>query len=96
MTNELQIEGASGQCHACGKALCLRKQVINLALGNTDEMKCLVCLAEENEKEPVEVLEGTKTYVLSRECFRKQWHLYACEDQCPEPLTCFPARCFES
>lgn len=82
-------------CSKCGAALCLRKQVVNLALGLTDQMLCLTCLAAENEQTTAEVLDGIKDYILSRECFAKQWKRYTSVEYCPDRAGCIPAQCFE-
>lgn len=88
------IEGAPGQCKTCHSALCLRKQVINLALGNTDEMYCLECLAKESDVTPADVLCNTKQYLVGRECFRKEWVKYESDGDCPDPDNCLPGFCF--
>lgn len=92
------IEGNSdalpSNCRACGAFLCLRKQVINLALGNTESMLCLECLGKEGEQSAEQVLAGIKHYVLLRECLRKEWLKYVDVEYCPDPQHCFPATCF--
>ena len=88
------VAAAPDRCAQCGAPLCLRKQVINLALGNTDRMNCLVCLGQEGGQLPDEVLSGIKAYVLSRDCFRKEWERYHGVEYCPDPQGCFPDRCF--
>jgi hypothetical protein len=90
------IEGGRSHCSKCNSALCVRKQVINLALGNVDDMFCLICLGKDSEREPEEVLEGIKTYILSRPCFKKEWVKYPDVSYCPEPESCFPGMCFQS
>lgn len=90
----LLIEDAPGSCAQCGAALCLRKQVINLALGNAETMSCLNCLAKEMGQNPEEVLKRLKDYVDGRDCFKKQWIRYESQDWCPEPNNCFPGECF--
>lgn len=89
------VADAPTGCSACSRPLCLRKQVINLALGNTDEMLCLECLAKENGRTPDELLQSMKSYALSRECFRKEWIRYENERWCPDPEGCYPALCFD-
>lgn len=81
-------------CSKCKRALCLRKQVMNLTVGNTDEMFCLECLAEESDRKAVEVLLTLKGYALNRECFLKQWLLYQSVADCPDRDGCFPDQCF--
>jgi hypothetical protein len=89
------IEGGQSHCCDCKSPLCLRKQVINLALGHVDDMYCLNCLGKNSEREPQEVLGGIKDYILSRACFKKEWVKYPNASHCPEPETCFPTICFE-
>jgi hypothetical protein len=86
--------GLSSQCCLCKASLCLRKQVINLALGNTDQMKCLICLGQESHKSPQAVLLGIKGYVQGRECFAKVWNRYVHIEDCPNQQECFPDDCF--
>src|ERR1700728_3881371 len=66
------IDGAPSSCSKCDAPLCVRKQVINLALGNTEEMQCLKCLAKESESSESDVLKTSRGYVMERECFRKE------------------------
>src|SRR5215470_5021448 len=88
------VKDAPTSCCLCGKALCLRKQVINLALGNVEEMKCLACLGKEGGKAPDQVLADIKEYVHSRDCFLKEWRKYVDVSYCPDPDHCFPDICF--
>jgi hypothetical protein len=81
-------------CSKCKRVLCLRKQVMNLAVGNIDEMFCLECLGEESGRKALEVLLTLKGYALNRECFLKQWRGYESEADCPDPGGCFPGQCF--
>jgi hypothetical protein len=90
------VDGAPTECDACGAPLCLRKQVINLALGNTDEMLCLECLGKDNDQSAQEVLESVKEYVYRRECFRKEWLRYPSVKHCPDRKGCFPDACFKN
>lgn len=80
----------------CKQILCVRQEVINLALGYTDEMMCVHCLARnlEENKEALELLIAMKDYIASRQCFAKEWQKYKDEKQCPSPETCYPAQCF--
>ena len=96
LSQDINVEGAPLNCSACRAALCIRKQVINLALGNTQDMKCLVCLGLDSNQPAKEVLRGIKTYIGGRECFRKQWHRYESLEFCPDPQGCFPDTCFDS
>ena len=88
------VEGAARKCHRCGYLLCLRQQVINLALSNTDEMFCLNCLSKENEQTPEAVLKGIMSYIQQRDCFRKEWIRYSDVDFCPDRKGCLPSVCF--
>jgi hypothetical protein len=88
------VQDAPGHCHQCQKPLCLRQQVINLALGNTDEMLCLPCLSKENEQPPEAVLERLKHYIQERQCFQKEWVRYANINFCPDRNGCLPQICF--
>ncbi len=81
-------------CSGCQSPLCLRKQVVNMVLDNIQEMYCLECLGKINGKEPLEVLLSARSYIMRRECFRKEWIRYENKSQCPEPLTCFINDCF--
>lgn len=89
------VEGAARLCHKCQAPLCLRKQVINLALGLTEEMMCLSCLGKENEQDPRELLEGLRDYIDQRECFAKQWRRYESVDYCPDRHGCISDVCFK-
>jgi hypothetical protein len=82
------------RCSLCQSVLCLRKQVVNLMLDNIEEMYCLECLGKMNEKEPREILITAESYIMQRECFRKEWIKYENRSHCPEPLTCFINDCF--
>src|SRR5262249_202598 len=88
------VDGAVADCHPSPQPLCLRQQVINLALGNTDQMMCLSCLAKENQQTQTAVLTRVKNYVLKRECFAKEWARYSSQQFCPYPQTCVPGPCF--
>lgn len=77
-----RIDGAPSACAACGETLCLRQQVINLALGQADRMLCLTCLAAQNEQSPEDVLESIVSYILSRDCFAKQWRRHTGDSHC--------------
>jgi hypothetical protein len=81
-------------CSGCNSPLCLRKRVVNLALDNIEEMYCLDCLGKINDRSPLDILLATRTYVLQRECFRKEWLKYENKAFCPEPMKCFIDRCF--
>lgn len=68
--------------------------MINLALGFTDQMYCLACLGNQNEKSPADLLDSLKDYISSRECFAKQWVRYSSVNYCPDPAGCIPDECF--
>lgn len=90
------VDGAPRECVRCSAQLCLRKQVINLALGMAEEMFCLDCLARENSQDAREVLESVKDYIHGRECFAKQWKRYSSVEYCPDRGGCVPDSCFGS
>jgi len=81
-------------CSNCKRPLCLRQQVMNLTVGNTDEMFCLECLGKESDRKSVEVLLTLKGYALGRECFAKEWRRYKGVEDCPDRQGCFPNQCF--
>jgi hypothetical protein len=91
---ESSLDEMPAFCSKCKRALCLRKQVMNLTVGNTDEMFCLECLGEESDRKAVEVLLTLKGYALNRECFLKQWQRYETVADCPDRDGCFPDQCF--
>lgn len=94
--SNLAIAGAPAACASCSELLCLRKQVINLALGNTEQMFCLTCLAGQSETTPETLLKETRAYLLGRECFKKEWIKYETVDYCPDREHCLPSICFQS
>jgi len=67
---------------------------MNLTVGNTDELFCLVCLGQESDRTAVEVLLTLKGYALARECFARQWRKYETVEMCPDRQGCFPEKCF--
>jgi hypothetical protein len=73
----------------------LRKQVLNLALGNTEQMMCLNCISKENDQPPSEVLSELMGYVKRRDCFAKEWRRYTDVAYCPDQTGCFATVCFE-
>ncbi len=89
-----QVEGVATQCGNCGAALCIRKQVINLALGNAETLLCLTCLAQSEGETPASLILGMAGYIMGRDCFRKEWVRYQTVVDCPEPETCIPQTCF--
>ncbi|MBX9692141.1 MAG: hypothetical protein K2Z81_07140 [Cyanobacteria bacterium] len=88
------LQDVPSSCIACQATLCLRQQVINLALGNVEELKCLSCLGQDSDQTGEAVLSSLKEYIDRRECFKKQWSLYIDEGNCPDPVGCFPRTCF--
>ncbi len=93
--DNLLLPDTPASCIHCQGGLCLRQQVINLSLGKVDEMKCLRCLGEESDQTAESVLSSLKEYIYRRDCFKKQWTLYADVSYCPNPMGCFPDICFE-
>jgi hypothetical protein len=91
----LTIEGLETQCQACLKPLCLRQQVINLALGHENGLSCLSCLAKAENKKPEELLSALKDYIKRRDCFSIQWKRYKDVEYCPDPENCYPKTCFQ-
>ncbi|MFN8555766.1 MAG: hypothetical protein U0103_30225 [Candidatus Obscuribacterales bacterium] len=89
-----QVEGVPVQCSKCGAALCLRKQVINLALGNVEVVYCLDCLSAIEQETPQKLVSGLAGYIMGRDCFRKEWVRYKGVEDCPSPSTCIPETCF--
>ncbi len=81
-------------CADCGEKLCLREKTINLALGNTEIMYCLNCLGARENKNPEEILAKIKKYIMTRECFYKEWIKYKDISYCPKSERCFPNTCF--
>ncbi len=81
-------------CQTCAAPLCLRKQVINLALGNEQQMYCLICLANSNGTEAPQLLTRVRDYILGRQCFSREWLKYPTVSACPDPDGCLPDICF--
>ena len=88
------VQDAPRQCTRCAAPLCLRKQVVNLALGNTEEMLCLECLAADGADPPAQILGDMISYINQRQCFHKEWIRYTGVAYCPDQAGCFPAICF--
>ena len=91
---ELLIEGCPKQCSVCDISLCLRQQVLSLALGYVKTMYCLNCLGRENQKDPAVILDDLKIYIDSREWFKRQWVKDLDDSFCPHPKECYPSVCF--
>lgn len=89
---------ASAQCTCvdCGAALCIRQRTVSLALGHDESMYCLVCLGKQSDTSGENVLANIKEYVLSRQCFRKEWFKYTERASCPQPETCYLETCFKT
>jgi hypothetical protein len=92
--NCLLIDDLPAVCFNCAAPLCLRQQVLNLALGEVVELLCLSCLAADNNKSAAEMLTSLMPYVASRECFAKEWARYLTVDFCPNSGGCLPEICF--
>lgn len=86
-SNEVELNPV-GRCEGCGAHLCLRKQIVNLALGNVEHMSCLNCLGAQSGKSQTEVLSAIRPYILSRECFAKKWQAEPLCSEC-ENCICF-------
>lgn len=92
--SELAIEGMPGTCSQCSQPLCLRQQVINLTLGQSTQMGCLLCLAKESSLSREAFLLKLKSYIAGRSCFLKEWDKYENASFCPDPGGCCPIECF--
>lgn len=88
------LQGDVIACSVCKENLCLREKTINLSLGNTEIMYCLKCLGAKENKNSAEILTKIKKYIMSRECFYKEWIKYENISDCPKPESCFPDTCF--
>ncbi|MBX9939089.1 MAG: hypothetical protein K2Y32_07545 [Candidatus Obscuribacterales bacterium] len=93
---EILIEGLPTACAECGALICLRQQVLNLALGEDETLLCLPCLAQDNESSSEELLVRLAQYIQGRDCFLKEWSRYCDRSYCPNPDGCLPAVCFGS
>ena len=81
---------ASISCHSCAKELCVREKVINMAMGRVEVMYCLACLGKREDVQPEQLLAKIKNYILSRQCFQKEWVKYKDLSFCPDPKHCLP------
>jgi len=88
------IEGLETICARCRRELCLRQQVLNLALGAEQDLLCLTCLAQDNGNSREQMLANLGPYVISRECFAREWKKYGDRGACPDPVGCLPENCF--
>ena len=68
---------------------------MNLALGYTEEFYSLATLAQMHERTLEEVYDVALVYIVSRECFRKEWAKMTCKSECPLPDSCLIERCFD-
>jgi len=93
--HQLCIKGAQTHCDDCSGRLCIRQQTINLALGHIDEMFCLRCLGKSYKRDPAEILDGVKTYILTRPCFKNEWVKCRDESDCAAPESCYPGVCIQ-
>lgn len=87
------VDGAPTACKSCQGVLCLRQQVINLALGQIDTMSCLRCLADENAQSEMDVVDSIVPYILSRDCFAKEWRRVSGIEDCSVAGGCHVALC---
>lgn len=86
--NVILVQEGPSTCGNCQDTLCLREKIINLALGHTEIMYCLICLGKRESKEPEEILSKVKKYIMARECFHKEWIKYDDISLCGKPKTC--------
>lgn len=94
LKSDIFVAGAPRECNQCKGAICMRQQVVNLALGKVEEMLCLRCLHVETECEPASTLERMIPYIQSRDCFLKPWNRYKDVSYCPDRDSCCPSVCF--
>ncbi len=86
---ELPLQ-ADVRCSDCAKELCMRQQLINLAVGRADIMYCLSCLGKRENVQAEQLLAKIKHYILSRQCFQKEWIKYKDLSSCSDPENCLP------
>jgi hypothetical protein len=82
-------------CASCESKVCLRQQLISMALGYTEKTLCLVCLAADTGRTREDVLETVLPFISKRDCFLKPWNRYENVDYCPAPTSCIPDTCFQ-
>lgn len=82
------IPGCPDCCARCSSGLCARKQVVNLSLGYVDEMLCLSCIAAESDTSVSALLDRIVPYIMTRECFSKQWRQFSDPTVCAHPQGC--------
>lgn len=81
---------ADSHCSVCAAEICMRQQLINLAIGHTGAMYCLPCLGKRENVRAEHLLAKIKNYILSRQCFQKEWVKYKDISSCPDPVNCLP------
>ncbi|MFN8615212.1 MAG: hypothetical protein U0003_04805 [Vampirovibrionales bacterium] len=69
-------------CDACGTPFCERVNLMNVALGLTEQGYCLPCLAAQYQRTPSVMAEFCWQYVKARECFLDPWQQIEAH-QCP-------------
>lgn len=82
-------------CASCAEEVCLRQQLISMALGYADKTLCLVCLAADTGRSREDVLETVLPFISKRDCFLKPWRRYENVDYCPFVDKCIPKTCFQ-
>ena len=92
---DICIDGAATTCFICHRKICMRQQVINLALGYIESMFCLHCLAKDMGRSPAEIIESLRPYISERQCFKQSWIKYQGVEYCPDPEGCVPKTCFQ-
>ena len=82
-----QMDGIS-HCSTCAIQMCSREKVINLAMGRIEVMCCLFCLGKRENVSAELLLAKIKHYILSRQCFQKEWIKYKDVSVCSHPEDC--------
>ena len=90
MNSEFIVE----TCTKTGLPVCQRAYLINLALGYEEEFYLPSVLAEEHEQELDEFFLQVKSYLFSRDCFKKSWCQTDNPELCPLKKTCAFELCF--
>jgi hypothetical protein len=84
-----------GECASCSQTVCLRQQLISMALGYTEKTLCLICLSNEMGRTREDILETVLPFIEKRDCFAKPWNRYENVNYCPFPKACIPDTCFQ-
>ncbi|MBX9687476.1 MAG: hypothetical protein K2X27_12285 [Candidatus Obscuribacterales bacterium] len=84
-----------GFCANCNEEVCLRQQLISMALGYAELTYCLKCLAADTARTREDVLETVLPFIWKRDCFLKPWNRYENQDYCPFADSCIPSTCFQ-